>query len=398
MKYKSIICIFVLMCLASCNKTPSTSFLLEGSFEGQSIEDSTIMQLSYISLKDGNWYKTTDTATVVGGKFFFEGHLDGLTAAYLEFGNSFIRIYMEPVKMKLVIDKEQPYAYKLTGTSVEKENMELRTELLSKEKVLHEELISFFELLNQFNTSNDEPTRDSLTMAINQAVANRHANIRKVDSIRLNFAVKHNTYRITPDLLYSLIRNESIDVDTIRQLYKAMPEEVKNTQMGQLANKQIEQAENKKQSLVGDIAPDFTRRNSSEDSVKLSELGNKKYVLLDFWASWCSPCLKEIPKMKDIHNKYSDKGLVIVGISLDDDKDKWLGAIDKHRLDVWTQILSTEENIDERLFTEDISELYNTGDYIPFYVLMDKDRKIIAKWNSIGEEQLATLDNIFKQQ
>lgn len=388
----------MLMCLASCSKTPSTSFLLEGSFEGQSIEDSTIVQLSYLSLKNNNWYKITDTANVVNGKFSFEGNVDGLTGAYLDFGKTFVRIYIEPVKMKLVIDGDQPYAYKLTGTSVEKENNELRTELSAMEKVSHKSLISFLEIINEYNTTIDAAIRDSLAMVINQSVADRHASVRKMDSIRLAFTIKHNLYHITPDLLYTLIKNESVNIDTIRQIYNAMPDELKNSLMGQLANKQIEQAESKKQSVVGSMAPDFARINSSENLVKLSELSNKSYVLLDFWASWCGPCLKEIPKMKDIYNKYKDKGLVIVGVSLDNEKDSWLKAIDKHKLDVWTQVLSMEENKDERLFAEDISELYNIGDYIPFYVLIDKDRKIIAKWSSIGEEQLTILDDIFKQQ
>lgn len=397
MKYKSIICIFIFICLVSCSKTSPTSFMLEGSFEGKKIEDSTIIQLSYISLKDNNWYKTTDTATIIGGKFFFEGNIEELTSAYIDFENSFIHIYMEPVKMKLVIDKEKPYAYRLTGTSVEKENIELRTELSSKEKVLHEELMSFYRLLDRYNNSNDTTFKDSLMIVLNQFITNRHANVAKTDSIRLAFTIKHNIYHITPDLLYILIRDESIDVDTIRQIYNSMPEEIKNSQMGQLANKQIEQAESRKQSDRDNLAFDFTRKASSGNIVKLSELGENKYILLDFWASWCRPCLKEIPKMKDIYNKYKDKGLVIIGVSLDTEKDSWLKSIDKHELDIWTQVLSNEENNDERLFTEDISEIYNIGNYIPFYILIDKDRKIIAKWNHIEKEELTILNNIFKE-
>ena len=63
--------------------------------------------------------------------------------------------------------------------------------------------------------------------------------------------------------------------------------------------------------------------------VELANYKNKTFVLLDFWASWCMPCLKEIPKMKEVYKKYNEKGLTIIGISLDRVKDSWSEAIRK---------------------------------------------------------------------
>ena len=60
--------------------------------------------------------------------------------------------------------------------------------------------------------------------------------------------------------------------------------------------------------------------------VELANYKNKTFVLLDFWASWCMPCLKEIPKMKEVYKKYNEKGLTIIGISLDRVKDSWSEA------------------------------------------------------------------------
>lgn len=90
------------------------------------------------------------------------------------------------------------------------------------------------------------------------------------------------------------------------------------------------------------------------------------------------PCLKEIPKMKEVYKKYNEKGLTIIGISLDRVKDSWSEAIRKNNLNVWPQILSSETNEkDEK--ENNLSYLYNC-DAIPFYVLIDKEGKVVAKW------------------
>ena len=128
--------------------------------------------------------------------------------------------------------------------------------------------------------------------------------------------------------------------------------------------------------------------------VELANYKNKTFVLLDFWASWCMPCLKEIPKMKEVYKKYNEKGLTIIGISLDRVKDSWSEAIRKYNLNVWPQILSSETNEkDEK--ENNLSYLYNC-DAIPFYVLIDKEGKVVAKWEHIGGVQLKELDMLIK--
>ena len=124
------------------------------------------------------------------------------------------------------------------------------------------------------------------------------------------------------------------------------------------------------------IPLNFIRKSISGDMVELANYKNKTFVLLDFWASWCMPCLKEIPKMKEVYKKYNEKGLTIIGISLDRVKDSWSEAIRKYNLNVWPQILSSETNEkDEK--ENNLSYLYNC-DAIPFYVLIDKEGKILV--------------------
>ena len=136
---------------------------------------------------------------------------------------------------------------------------------------------------------------------------------------------------------------------------------------------------------------------NTESKLSLKDVLQKyegKAVYIDFWASWCMPCLKEIPKMKEVYKKYNEKGLTIIGISLDRVKDSWSEAIRKNNLNVWPQILSSETNEkDEK--ENNLSYLYNC-DAIPFYVLIDKEGKVVAKWEHIGDVQLKELDMLIK--
>ena len=132
----------------------------------------------------------------------------------------------------------------------------------------------------------------------------------------------------------------------------------------------------------------------TKENFESEVLKSDKKVLVDFWASWCMPCLKEIPKMKEVYKKYNEKGLTIIGISLDRVKDSWSEAIRKNNLNVWPQILSSETNEkDEK--ENNLSYLYNC-DAIPFYVLIDKEGKVVAKWEHIGDVQLKELDMFIK--
>ncbi|WP_165045091.1 TlpA disulfide reductase family protein [Dysgonomonas sp. ZJ709] len=395
MKFVFYLCLSI--CLVACNSTASDSFILEGSIKG--LEDSETISLYYLSLQNDKWYEVADTTRIIDGKFSFEGKIDELTAADLCFGNIEIRIYLEPTKMNLTVDKDCPYAYQLSGTRVEKENIELRKELEKNEVFLFEKIEPVHNIIEQINLhNNDSSIRDSLMNILDKYRNELIANSEQIDKTRLDFVSRYNTYQIAPDLLYLAAKRSLVNIDTIKRIYNSLPEQSKMTLMGKLTDRKIEQIVNQEKRripMVGDIAPDFIREDLSNKIVQLSKFRNKNYVLLDFWASWCGPCLKGIPIMKKIHNQYSDKGLVIVGISCDDDKNNWLGAIDKNGLRQWSQILSTQ-TIDNSVFKEDdISDIYD-AEFIPLYVLVDKQGTIVARWQHIGEEELTFIDNLIK--
>lgn len=128
---------------------------------------------------------------------------------------------------------------------------------------------------------------------------------------------------------------------------------------------------------IGKTAPEFSLPDTAGVSVSLSDFRGK-YVLLDFWASWCPPCRRENPNVVKAFNEYKDKNFTIIGISLDKDKSKWLKAIADDNL-TWTHLS------DLKYWDSEIPALYGVRG-IPANVLLDPDGVIIAK--NITDEDL----------
>jgi len=123
---------------------------------------------------------------------------------------------------------------------------------------------------------------------------------------------------------------------------------------------------------IGQIAPDFTMNDAEGNPVKLSDIYSKnEYTLVDFWASWCGPCRRENPNVVAAFNNYKAKGFGLFGVSLDNDKDKWLKAIADDQL-TWPHVS------DLKGWKNEAAALYAVSS-IPANLLLDKTGKIIDR-------------------
>ena len=137
---------------------------------------------------------------------------------------------------------------------------------------------------------------------------------------------------------------------------------------------------------IGQFAPEISLPSPDGKEIALSSLKGK-LVLIDFWASWCGPCRKEMPNVVKIYSKFKNKGFEIYGVSLDQDKEKWMEAITKDGIN-WPQVS------DLKYWDNVAARIYNVQG-IPYTVLIDKDGKIIAK-NLRGQELEKKIAEVLK--
>ncbi len=120
----------------------------------------------------------------------------------------------------------------------------------------------------------------------------------------------------------------------------------------------------------GTTAPDFQLKNLQGKKVKLSKLAKGKYVVIDFWASWCSDCRKDIPNIKRLYERFHPLGVEFVGVSFDDNADNWKSAVEKYGLD-YTQVSELK-----RMRDSETAKAYGIK-WIPSMYLIDPQGKVV---------------------
>ncbi|SMC62368.1 TlpA disulfide reductase family protein [Pedobacter nyackensis] len=190
----------------------------------------------------------------------------------------------------------------------------------------------------------------------------------------------------SPLALYALKTYAGVDVKNyqeIEQLFQSLSPEIR-----QMPSAQKYAAYLRKISTAasGAMAPDFTLLDTVGKKVKLSSFKGK-YVFLDFWASWCGPCMAEMPSVVRAYNGYKNKNFTVVGISSDtpDNSEKWMKAIRTNNL-FWTQLIQDRGNV---------SKLYNVTS-IPRNFLINPEGEIIAN-DLMGEKLEEKLKEIFRK-
>ncbi|HEY6975715.1 MAG TPA: TlpA disulfide reductase family protein [Chitinophagaceae bacterium] len=152
------------------------------------------------------------------------------------------------------------------------------------------------------------------------------------------------------------------------------------------ANEVKHEIEKARIGAVGTTALDFTQQDTSGKNISLAQFRGK-YVLLDFWASWCKPCRMENPNVVAAYNEYKNKNFTILSVSLDQDKNNWLNAIKADHLS-WTHVS------DLQFWGNEAAKLYHV-ESIPQNYLIDPNGTIIAK-NLRGDELKEKLHEVLK--
>ena len=177
----------------------------------------------------------------------------------------------------------------------------------------------------------------------------------------------------------------SVEISILVSLYNNLSEEMKKTDLGEYLGNQILK---ESRTAIGAVAPDFTQNDPNGKPIKLSDFRGK-YVLIDFWASWCGPCRQENPNVVKAYNQFKNKNFEILGVSLDNPNAKtaWLNAIENDNL-TWPQVSDLQG------WQNKAALMYGVQS-IPQNFLLDPKGVIIAK-NLRGENLISTLSKLLK--
>ena len=229
-------------------------------------------------------------------------------------------------------------------------------------------------LIATINAEKPSPKRDSLIKVFN---VNRTA----LKSFTDDFLKRKSASPVSAFILYQF--KALYEEDAFEAKYKALQASAKKIVFAKEIERMIAAA---KIGTVGSMAADFTQNDTANKPVSLSSFRGK-YVLVDFWASWCRPCRMENPNVLAAYNKYKDKNFTVLGVSLDKDKESWVKAINDDKLP-WTHISDLQQ------WSNAAAKMYKI-ESIPANMLIDPSGKIIGK-NLRGEDLLDKLKETLK--
>lgn len=289
-------------------------------------------------------------------------------------------VAQKPVTKKEI--KKSAYA----GDDDEIKLANIHDEIRSNNKLIQKK----YDLLNMLS---DSSSKTKVQQGIDSLLKIDEQLKSQATSVQFNFIRNNPSSFLSLDVLTRMLKNNAelpID-DTIKSLFYNLNKNIQNSEGGKKFKLILS---NKEKSEVGSVAPDFNLKDINNNEISLSGFRHKKFILLDFWASWCEPCRDDMPFLKNIYKTYSKKGLEIIAISKDDDLSSWKKAIAQDSTQIW-------KHISAPLKFQEINSSEVTNKYvvypIPVKVLINKEGVIIGRWMGGGIENLTNLKNLLKK-
>lgn len=351
-------------------------FVLTGVVHGR---DTGFIVLRYTNIL-GKW--VSDTTYLQNGKFIFEGKINEPTRAIvsgkrkiIDFDEvNYVNIFLEPDTQHIDLTENDYIHAKVTGSFTQQEfdtfNIQIDS-INAKYKIPLQQLIAAKNAHQNAKSAEEKEKALQQESKISEKLKPRSDEIIRED---ISFLIRHHDSYVSPIILYTPAN--VLPVDSAITLFHTLSPRIQNSINGKYIADLLRK---KEQNTVGKTPYDFNTRDINGHDVSLSKFRGR-YLFIDFWASWCAPCVAEIPNIKKLYEQYHVKGFDVLSISIDKDSVAWRKAVTKERISNWQNIRANEE----------IANNYpNVNNPIPSGMLIGPNGKII--WKSGEDETLGEM-------
>ena len=364
---KNIFWTILAVALSACSE-PYRGFVLDGKIQGA---DNELLYLYYTDSL-GVWSK--DSVAVKEGKFSFRGGITEPTTASLCLGGgrmgmddpNVTNFWIEPGAMKIALVKGDLKNYMLEGSATDKEAKELEQQ---KEPIMKE----LQPLIQAYYAEKDHEKAAEMR----DGWEPYHERMGKIDE---EFMATHPDSYVTAQILR--YKTSSMSYGEAQAAYDRLGERVKKSRLAAEIRAEIRKL---RMGSPGSPAARFAKADIHGEMFDLNDLKGK-YVIIDFWASWCVPFRKCNPHLKELYRKYKDQGLEVVCVSDDDsNEEKWRAAVEKDDIGMFRHVLRGLKQVGNEFDrSQDISEKYGIHS-LPTKILIDREGIIVGRYGGGGE-------------
>tara|TARA_R110000772_G_scaffold217266_3_gene327704 strand:- start:1101 stop:2210 length:1110 start_codon:yes stop_codon:yes gene_type:complete len=352
---RRLFALLITIILISCN-TDTNSYTISGVATG--FDDNTAMLVYTL---ENNSAKIVDTLIVSDGKFsgeFSKKETSNVHYFHLPEYKANILFFPENEDLNVTLYKDSIQSSFVSG-SPQNEAYTNYTQKLRSYNAIKQEQSS------RFQAARSQNDRAAIAKIQNEA----RVLAAEESAIKIEFISSNVNSSFSVMLLSELVSKKEITASEATELIGKLSPKISALSITKDLQKSLAEI---KQSDVGGLAPGFSAPSPDGKVVSLQDaLG--KYTIIDFWASWCRPCRAENPNVVRVYNKYHDKGLNIISVSLDKagQKDRWIKAIADDKMD-WYHVSNLKS------WQEPIAKMYGVRS-IPATFLLDENGKIIGK-------------------
>ena len=344
--------------------------------EAKGITDGTTVYLKKQDATAPGGLKTIDSVAVKNGSFSFKGNVTEPELHAIAFEHKhdagqqhkqdeqpqIFFVILEKGTIKVEVNKDSIAKAKLSGTYNNVELSKYNTGVYKIQKRMMEYQQKNMTIYQEATQKNDT--------ALLTKIQKEFGAFQEENSVyTTNYAQNNPKSFLSLLILDSMLNAPNANLEQIKKIYNAFSSDLKKTKPGK---KIAEALKTKVSTAIGDKAPDFSATNPDGKQISLKEsLG--KVTIIDFWASWCGPCRAENPNVVALYNEFHDKGLNIIGVSLDreGDLEKWKAAIAKDKL-AWAHVSNL------KFWNDPIAVTYSIKS-IPATFILDAKGNIVAK-------------------